>query len=363
MLYALFWPIAMDDAGNDFVPWLRHIVDLGPLKAFSAPFAIYNMPYLYLLALVSPFHGLLSDLSLVKIVSLAGTVALAIATFRLLRTLGVAQASRWAALIMVMPTSVLNAALLSQSDAIWAAPCVAALDAAIGRRHRTMLLWCGIAISVKLQAILFAPFVIALLLQRRVPIRLWPIAPAVFVALLVPALCLGWPPADLATIYLRQAAYFPMLSLNAPNIWFAVQTLFPASAPGLSGLATAAAVGASAFYIARFSVLMPSGDRLLPVALLAPLLTAGLLPHMHERYFFLADVIALIWAVKSRDRKAWIVAGLVQLGSTLAVAGYVYDLALLVNFGFVAMAVATYMVTGPLLKRAANDNPLLARVA
>ena len=330
-LYMLFSPIVMDGVGNDPIMWLRHSAD----------------------------PGLLPGAALIKIAALAGIVVLAIAIFQLLRTLGVAHAARWAALIMLMPTTMLNAALRGQCDAIWAAPCIAALDAAIGRRHRAMLLWCGIALAIKVQAILFAPFVIALLLQRRVPIRLWFIAPAAFMALAIPAWFMGRP--DLATLYLRQAGGFPLLSIDAPNVWFVVETLFPSDALKLSGLATAAAIGACAFYIARFSVQMPSGHRALPVALLALLITAGLLPYMQARYFFLADIVAFVWAATSGNRRAWLVAILVQAGSTLAIAASVLGSPELVIPGFVAMTTATCLVARPLLQPAANDNPLMVR--
>jgi Gpi18-like mannosyltransferase len=357
LLYVLFWPINMQDMGNDYVPWLTHIVDAGPLGAFAAPFAAYTPPYLYLLALVSPLHDLLPLPTLVKLVSLAGTLALAGAVWRLLRTLEVPHTARWAALTLALPTTALNAGLLGQSDAMWAAPCLMALDATIRRRRGPMLLWCGLALAFKMQAVLFAPFVAAVLIHRRVNPALWLLAPAGYAAAMLPAALLGWPVYDLAMIYARQATTFPALSLNAPNIWFLVQTLMPGMAPQLAGLAIASAVGVSACYIARFSAQLPGGAvRLLPVALLANLVTAGLLPHMHERYFFLADLIALIWAVASRERRAWHVALLIQAGSTLSIGSYLFGQGALVAIGFACMAIATWLVAKPLLQPA-NDNP------
>lgn len=362
VLYVVFWPIEMQDMGNDYVPWLTHIIRAGPLDAFAAPFAAYTPPYLYLLAIVSPLQELLPLPTLVKLVSLAGTLALAGAVWRLLRTLDVAHPVRWAAMTLALPTTALNAALLGQSDAMWAAPCLMALDAAIRRRHGTMLLWCGLALAFKMQAILFAPFVTAVLVNRRVNPLLWLLAPAGYAAAMLPAALLGWPILDLAMIYTRQAATFPALSMNAPNIWFAVETLLPGAAPHLAGLAIASAVGVSACYMARFSAQMPGAAvRLLPVALLANLVTAGVLPHMHERYFFLADMIALVWAIASHERRAWHVALLVQAGSMLSLGSYIFGAGALVAIGFASMAAATWLVAKPFVQPAANDNPLMMR--
>ena len=44
-----------------------------------------------------------------------------------------------------------------------------------------MLAWCGVALSFKAQAAFLAPFVFAMLIHRRVPLRLWLIPPALCV--------------------------------------------------------------------------------------------------------------------------------------------------------------------------------------
>jgi Gpi18-like mannosyltransferase len=359
--YVILWPIVMQDVGNDFIPWLEHIATLGPLRAFATPFAAYNPPYLYLLALVSPLSGVVASVTLIKAISLGATVALALSTYRLLASRGVPGAARWAALVMLLPSTVLNAGLLGQCDALWAAPCVIALDCALRHRHSRMLLWCGVALAFKPQAILFAPFIIAILIKRRVPIWQWLIVPAVFLASLLPAWALGWPAANLIGNYGRQAATFPQLSLNAPNLWFVVQAFLPDTASSLAGLALASAVAAMATYVAHFSVRMPRGDPMILVALCSPLLAAGLLPHMHERYFFLADIISLIWWAVSRRWDAFVIAVTVQAGSTLAVLGYLFGAPWLVDLGFAPMAVATFLVVRQFRSRASNDNPLLAR--
>jgi Gpi18-like mannosyltransferase len=361
VFYALFWPIEMQDMDLFLRPWMGHVIATGPVAVFAAPFANDTPPYLYLLAAVSTLHGLLPLGVLVKWLSVAGTVALAGALYRLLRTFDTPHAGRWAVLLVALPSPMLNAALLGQYDAMWAAPCLMALDAAIRRRHAPMLVWCGLAFAFKAQAMLFAPFVAAILINRRVHPALWLVAPAACCAAMLPALVIGWPASDIATIYLRQAGTFRELSLNAPNVWVVVQALLPQSAPALAGLAMTSAVGASACYVARFSARMPDGARMLPVALLATLVTAGLLPHMHACCFFLADVHALVWAIVSQERRAWHAALLIQAGSTLGLASHVFGTPWLVTIGFVGMGVATWLVAAPLVKPAANDNPLMMR--
>jgi len=352
-------PVVTSDMPAYLLPWFDHIVATGPIASFEQPFSNYAPAYLYLLAALSLMSGVLPALMLIKLLSVAGTLVLALAVRHLLTRFDAPQPIRAAALLFAMPSLLLNATLLGQCDAMWAAPCVMGVAAAVDRRHRAMLAWFGLAVAFKAQAVLIAPFFLALLIKRRVPLWLWPIAPLVTIATMVPAWAAGWPAADLATIYLRQADTFQMLSFNAPNIWAILQAL-PLGLP-LVGLAAAAAIGGTAAYIARFSAQTLDNRALLSAALLATLITAGLLPRMHERYFFLADVLALSLALVCRDRPSQTIAMLVQAGSTLALLGYLSGLTGFVTLGAVAMIVATVKLAVPLLKPAVNDNPLMAR--
>ncbi|QNA84385.1 hypothetical protein G4G27_10585 [Sphingomonas sp. So64.6b] len=356
------WPLTGNDMASFLLPWFDHIVATGPVASFSTPFSNYSPPYLYLLAAITPFSAVVPAMTLIKLLSLLGTAALALAARHLLRLLGVTDANRAAALVFALPTVALNTGLMGQCDAMWAAPCLMALAAALRRRHVAMLAWCGLALAFKVQALLVAPFFLALLINRRVPIRLWPIMPLTTVIMMLPAWAAGWPAADLATVYLRQADTYDGLALKAPNIWAILQEL-PLGGLPMLGLALAAAIGASVAYIARFST-QPLTDRtIVSVALLATLLTTGLLPRMHERYFFLADVLALIMALVIRDRSSVRIAVLVQAGSILGIVNYITGINAMAIIGAFAMIAATVQLARPLLKPAANDNPLIARTA
>ena len=344
----LLFPFIMIDVLNDYIPWYRHVVATGPVAAFAAPFGAYTPPYLYLLALAAPLDGLMPDAVIIKLLALAGHGLLAAASFRLLSSLGVRAAAIGAVAVFALPTLFANPVLLGQCDALYAAPIVMALAAAIDRRHSAMLLWCGLALAIKLQAILIAPFFLALLLARHVPAKQWLLAPGGYIAAFVPAWLAGWPAADLATIYFRQAAGFGEVVLNAPNVW----TLLPV--PGSSGWATSmplaiTAAVAVAFLVSATARLKEADHaRLIEFALLSVLIMAGLLPRMHERYFLLADLLALVLAFARPTRDTIAIAVLVQLGSIGALAAYVTGVNEFAQLGALAMIAATWVVAGDL---------------
>jgi Gpi18-like mannosyltransferase len=335
-----------EDMATFLLPWLAHIRALGPVTAFAEPFSNYAPPYLYLLAAVSPLAAVIAPAAVIKLLSLTGNLVLALAMRRLLISLEAPQPGRAAALSLLAPATFANAALLHQCDALWAAALVMAVAAAVERRHPAMFAWCGIGLAFKAQAALAGPFFLALALARGVPFRVWLTTPAAMIAPMIPAVLAGWPVADLLTIYLRQAQYTELLSLNAPNIWAIIQLFAGPSAAALGPLAFAATAIAGAWYVARLVGRLHAAtpSETVAAAALAVMLTAGLLPRMHERYFFLADVLAI--ALLFARPTTWRVALGVQLGSALAILAYLTPVpaasVMLLLAGAVAMIAATF---------------------
>jgi Gpi18-like mannosyltransferase len=326
------------------------------------PTAILLPPAAVILAAAAAplLYGLFSAVTPIGLVSLAGIIALACAVRHLLIRLGVPRPNRAAALVFLLPSVALDAALPGPCDAIWAAAAIMALAAAVDRRPLAMLGWFGLGLGLDAQALLVAPFFLALLINRRVPLKLWPLAPLVAVTTLAAARAAGWPVLDLATGLFHQADTHEVLSFDAPNLWAIAQALPWIGTLPLPGLAFATAIGATAAYIARFSTQALTPRTLLSAALLCALVTAGLLPWMDQHGFFLANVLAPVLALTLGDKASWRIAILVQAGAILALLGHFVGIPELAMLGGAAMIVASVRLAGPLLNPAANDNPLIA---
>lgn len=303
------------------IPWLRHIGAAGPVGAFATPFSNYTPPYLYLLSLFSLFH--LPELATIKLLSIVSVCWLAWCVGRLADALD-REPLPAIAMTLVLPTVVLNGPVLGQCDSFWAGCCVLAVAAAVRDKADKMAAWAGLGFAFKAQAAFLAPFCLTVVIRKRAWLALV-IPPLIYLVAIVPAWLAGWPLIGLLTIYADQAAHHSLLSY-APNLWAIPSSLFLFDLPSaLVFVAAALAAIAAAGYVAVVvrSDLRPSA---LEAALLSSLLIPFLLPNMHERYFYLADVLALTAAYVRRDRTSLAIAILVQAGSLLSIVGYVWFL-------------------------------------
>ena len=320
-LHSLMWWTEPRDMSLFQRPWFEHIVHYGPIGAFAHPFSNYTPAYLYLLAIASIFHGSLEAMYVIKLLSVAGTIFAAFALADLIKASG--GSPRWAILLFILPSAVINSALLAQCDALWAGACIFAVAAMIRGRSVTSLVWCGVAMAFKAQSAFIAPFIIGALIGRRSPWWHWTIPGLTFVAIMLPAWFAGWPAWDLAMIYPSQPAWIPFPGRLA-NPWM-LATVFALEIGKHLYWLGFAAVGVSSIAIAALtSKSVEKPKVMLMLALLSSLALPFFFPKMLERYYFLADLLSLATAVSFRSRSTILVAIGVQLASFLSLLTYMY---------------------------------------
>jgi Gpi18-like mannosyltransferase len=320
LVYGLCWPIVAPDLHTFLYPWIDHILSAGRIKAFAVPFSNYTPPYLYLLSAASLVTT--NPLAIVKSLALLSVIA---AAFAVRRLIGRRPFANEAALLAVLLPSVLaNAAIYGQCDGYWVAACVMATVSAADARPRAMLVWFGLGLAFKLQAIFLAPFVLVMLLRHRSRLIEWPLPLAIYALAMLPAWLAGWPAADLATIYLRQGAYFNTIG-TAPGPWAVVAAFHAREPMAIFALGYAAAMIAVVAYVAVFARRRLDPMMTMRIALLSAMMIPYLLPKMHERYWLLADLLSFAIAVIARDRRSVQVFVACQLASTIAIFGSMFD--------------------------------------
>jgi Gpi18-like mannosyltransferase len=265
---------------------------------FRAAFYDYTPPYLYALFVISRAMPRISPVVAIKIPSIAADFVCAWYAWRVVRLkYQSGPAPIFAALALLFaPTVVFNGAFWGQTDMLYTAPLVAALYYVLRKEERSAWLAIGLAFSIKAQSIFMAPFLFALLLRRELLWRNVVWAPIIWLASLLPAWIAGRPIYELLTINPTQVALQTgKLTWNAPNLYKWIpreyaEMFYPA------GMLFAASVA-----IIFVAVIYTSQVRLTPslcigLALASVLIMPYVLPGMHERYFFSADVVAVLFA-------------------------------------------------------------------
>lgn len=259
----------------------------------------YNVPYLYALAVISQLG--LPDLYLVKLLSILFDVLLAWGSLRLLSCICTDRARQLCCFlgVLCLPTVFLNGAYWGQCDSLYAAFAVWSLYLALSDRPVWSVVCAAVSLSIKLQAIFLLPIFLVLLFAKRV--KLWQlfVFPAAYVVTLLPAVFAGRSLIDLLLLYYNNTSSIGEgLNYNAPSI-FAVTSFAPLSesAAATLGIALAFVLCLAVFVWAYLRREALTAHVLLGMALILCTGIPYLLPHMHERYFILADILSFIAAV------------------------------------------------------------------
>ncbi len=317
--------LCLDYASGDYNTFLCHWYDYfktnGGIEAIAGSVGDYNVPYLYFIAAISYLS--VPDLYLYKLFSILWDVLLAWGCLRLVRSLVRERQGSMAPLTafsaaLLLPTVVLNGAYWGQCDAIYGALCVHAAALVLEGKNKRSVALMGAAFAFKLQAVFVLPLWGMLWLAKKVKFReLW-VFPLAYLAMIAPAMALGKPLADIVGVYLKQMGEYPRLALNAPSAYQFVP--YYAQVDGELA-ARAGILAAGALVLVLLGLGLWLGDRLdrgtaMAAAVVLCIGVPFLLPHMHERYFFLADVFTLCWACANVRRvPAAVLAGGASLAS------------------------------------------------
>jgi Gpi18-like mannosyltransferase len=291
--FALF-----DFEGNDYRffmgPWYDFIANHGVFSAFGRRFSDYSPPYLYLLAVATLLP--LKKLYAIKLVSVVFDFVLATGVALTVRERYRERFLPTCAFFITLfaPTVLLNGALWGQNDVIFTSFLVFCVLFLVRGRNGLALLAYGLALAFKAQAVFLFPLLLTLLLVRRLRFKHFLLIPAVYLGLIIPSAIAGRPLWDLLLVYTHQAGEYRHLTMGAPNLY---QWL-----PDNYALFCNAGILFTVFVILAICALVVSTratvgrDGIVRVAMVSVLVVPFCLPGMHERYFFPADLMAIVFA-------------------------------------------------------------------
>ena len=323
-----------DQVSADYASFLERWVDTfreGGFGMIREEIGDYNLPYLYILALIA--RSPISDLYLIKLVSVAFDFALALMMMETVHRFIDERASLPVFLaVLALPTVWWNSAYWAQCDALYVFFVVACLYALLAGRPVVSASLLSLAFCFKLQTIFFFPMVLFGLLHGKYRWRHALAFAGTYLLTLVPALLAGRSLLSALTIYLNQSLgqysdrltynaasiyqFFPQVELaNAPQ-WPWVSALFDEhqtmdvsltrwyfTLDTMWWLQNATLIAAAVIVLAALFFLWKRRrflgfDQVWRMAAFSALFVPLVLPKMHDRYFYMADMLCLLYGVR-----------------------------------------------------------------
>lgn len=302
---------------HGYIRWYDYIATHGISNALGTNFAIYTPPYLYLLSLATLTEQFIPKLVAIKVIPILFDLINTVMIYKILRLKYPAGyiPTLAASMFLLAPTVMLNSAYWGQIDSLYTCFLLLATYCILTERPIPAMLAFGISMSIKAQAIFLAPFLLLMAFKKKIPWYAFGLIPLTYLAMMLPAIFAGRSVVEVTTIYLNQANAMQIPSVNSPN-WYIFVPQSAYSVSTLIGFGVAILVFGIwvAIYSRRNFALHT--ETLLVAALASVALMPFLLPKMHDRYFYPADVFSLALALYLP--RLWFVAITYQIISLLA---------------------------------------------
>ena len=294
---------------TDYQWFLKEWVDFyrthGGFKGLRYSNGNYNIPYLYFIALFS--YSSINDLYLIKLLSCFFDVVLADAAMLcVLKSNG--SKLRGAIcffIVLFLPTVVMNGAVWGQCDSIYTSLALLGIALALpdgengGCSHPILSMVCiAASFGFKLQAVFIMPIYIILFIYKRFKWYHFAAFPVTYLIMILPAVLLGRPFIDCIMLYADQAETVgTALNYNAPSVFALINNITDTDSAAHIGIICAFAAMLLIFAVAYIKRKKLNSASVLCLSLLMVIIIPFLLPHMHDRYFFAADVLSVILSV------------------------------------------------------------------
>lgn len=328
-LRVLLWHTAATnyDLEHGYFSWLATIT-AGRWSAMRTPVGDYFPAYYDMLALASYASGFLTPISVIKLVPFVFDIIAAIVAYFFVGELagsGSLEQKIAPLCILAGPTVILNGSVWGQCDIIYTVFLLLTVLALMVGSGAWSVLAFGFALAFKLQAVFLCPFLLAMFLQKRIRWKHALLLPIGWAVALIPPLLNGAHWVDYFNLPAQQGREGMVLFSNIGNLWALTKPFHINNHDGtIVGIILSIAVG---LVIAVFGSHTAFVTRLGTATLAAVSLAVMpyVMPEMHDRYFFPAEILLCLLACVTRD--AILPAVLLLCGSLIEYACY-FDLAL-----------------------------------
>ena len=300
--------------------WYDHLYLNGWAGLSDGSFSNYPPAYLYLLWLSTLLSNWVGRIAALKLIPTLFDLLSTFIIFRMARMRFEDDTPYFAAAgFFILPTILYNSTGWGQIDSLYTSFLLVCVYLLLKEKPFWALAAYGMAFSFKSQSIFLLPFLGILFLKGRIRWYHFLLIPAVYVTLGVPAALIGRSWTSILTIYFGQVGQFRAFSMNAPNLYIFIPNSFYDIGLwiGLGIFLIALATWGWVNWRAKIAL---THRQMMLMAFATLALVPFVLPKMHDRYFYSADVFSYAAVIFAPEM--WFVPLLYQLISGLAYSGF-----------------------------------------
>ncbi|MBD2345017.1 hypothetical protein [Anabaena subtropica] len=313
-------PNQSSDYKSFLAPWYDFIVINGGFSALKYGFADYTPPYLYWLVIAATLLSGLPKILAIKLFAMSIDFVCAFFTYKIVKLkYPEGKLGNFAFITVILsPVVIYNSAIWGQCDSIYTTGLIACIYFLCIQKQIPALVSFGLALSFKLQAMFLSPLLLIMLLKKRIMWYFLPIIPLVYLLAMIPAWLAGRPMPELLLVYFNQANKYKELAKGVPNFYQWIPNDFYRVVTTIGVIGTIFVILLLAYIVYKNKQEITQ-ERLIYLATLSVLLLPYILPKMHQRYFYPADICSIILAFYLPQYR-WI-AIVVQLSSLFSYLG------------------------------------------
>ena len=300
--------IFIDFESNDFksflLKWCEYIEQNGEFKALSSIDSDYNNLYLYILTVCTYLPG--SYLLNIKLVSIIFDFLTAGVCFLLASHINRNEENNNTAyiiygIVLFLPTVIMNGSVWGQCDIIYSFFAIASIYCMLTKRYKTGFILYGISFAFKIQSIFILPIYLILYIKKKeFSILNFLLIPLVNILINLPLAFGELGVNAFFRAYLMQMTEYSAMVINYPNIYNLINT--ESSIVAKAGIIfTIALLGIITFIVISNDKKIEDIE-VIGVSALIILCAVYFLPHMHERYSFLGEILLIMYYILRRKK-------------------------------------------------------------
>lgn len=275
--------------------WWNKINEYGGFNSLKYTIGDYPDSYMFLLCIGTSITK--NSLIFIKVLSAIFDILIFLSGYKIIKYFSKEDANKYSWILILLPGILVNSAILSQCDSIYTAFVLAFIYNILKNHNKLALSFLGIAISFKLQSLFIAPVILYLIATKKIKIYDLFFIILGFILPFIPTILIGKGLIENIKILMFQTSEYNYFVKSCPNIY----SLFLLNYKQINiflKYSLAIIVGIIAIFISLHKYKDGYNDTtFIYKSFLISTIVVFLLPSMHDRYFYLANILGIIYYI------------------------------------------------------------------